>query len=326
MKKISLEQLFAQSKSQEYVQQYQYIRDLLDSGRIREVKASPKNGRKPALHLEYWLVEEQEDYSDLVEELQYRIVPAIRTDYYLHHPQCYKEDRQWVLLLNDFLKNQGSRLSERISLNERSFQIWQREKFLKEENGKKILKRCGISFEQLNFYETAEPLSYYVHTREIPQNLLIIENKDTFYSMRKFLLQGGSEILGVYFGTLIYGGGKRIHKTFSDLEISLEPYMKAEGNVFFYFGDLDYEGIGIYENLAAIAGEKVTIRPFCRAYQAMLEKAEAAKMPKTKEKQNRGIDGSFFEHFEKETGAEMMQLLEDGLYIPQEILNLYDFE
>lgn len=325
MRKISLEQLLLQSKEQEYAQQYQYIRDLLNSGRIREVKASPKNGKKPALHLEYWLVEEKEDYSELIEELQYQIVPVIRTDYYLRHPEHYQKDRQWVLRLNHFLKNQDSRLQERISLNERSFQIWSREKFLKEENGKKILKRCGIALEQLNFYETAEPLSYYVHTREIPQNLLIIENKDTFYSMRRFLLHGGNEILGTCFGTLIYGGGKRVHKTFSDLEISLEPYMKANGNIFFYFGDLDYEGIGIYENLAAIAGDKIEIRPFCRAYQAMLEKAETAKMPKTKEKQNRSIAGAFFQHFDKETVGKMRQLLEDERYIPQEILNLYDF-
>ncbi len=326
MRRISLEQLITQSRKQTYIEQYEYIRNLLEDEQIKEVKASPRNGKKPALHLEYWLVEQQEDYEELEEELQFRIVPAIETDYYLHHLSSYKEDRLWVQLLNGFLKNQSERLKESVSINERSFQIWQREKFIKEEAGKRILKRCGISLEQLNVYETAEPLSYYVHYRTNPQNLLIIENKDTFYSMRKFLLQNGGDILGIPFGTLIYGGGKRIQRTFTDDSLCMEPYMKKAENKFYYFGDLDYEGIGIYEKLAKAVEEQIIIYPFSQAYQAMLMKAaQLGKMPETKEKQNRHIDGRFWEFFDDVTKQEMIQVLEDGRYIPQEILNVYDF-
>ena len=31
----------------------------------------------------------------------------------------------------------------------------------------------------LNLYETSEPLAYYTDTKEIPQNILLVENKDT---------------------------------------------------------------------------------------------------------------------------------------------------
>ena len=45
---------------------------------------------------------------------------------------------------------------------------------------------------------------------------------------------------------MIYGAGKGIFKSFQDFEFCVEPYMKEKKNQIFYFGDLDYEGIGIY--------------------------------------------------------------------------------
>ena len=81
-----------------------------------------------------------------------------------------------------------------------------------------------------NIYETTEPLAYYSRTRNIPQNLLILENKDTFFSMRRHLLEGNEEILGIKIDTLIYGAGKGIFRSFEDFDLCVEPYMQAEGN------------------------------------------------------------------------------------------------
>ena len=61
-------------------------------------------------------------------------------------------------------------------------------------------------------------------------------------------------ICGEQIGTLIYGAGKGILAAFSDFDSSGEPYMTAQGNTVLYFGDLDYEGIGIYENFASEIG------------------------------------------------------------------------
>ena len=66
-----------------------------------------------------------------------------------------------------------------------------------------------------------------------------------------------------------------------------EPYMKHPKNTIYYFGDLDYEGIGIYENLAEKFRSRWKILPFVLAYQAMLGKAEQiTELPETKEHQN----------------------------------------
>ena len=281
-------------------------------------------------------------------------VPLISTDYYLKNIKQYVEDRTWVQLLNEYLKINREKLQFPKSINERSFEIWHREKFLKEEQGKKILKRCGLLLEDFNLYETTEPLAYYSHTKEVPQTMLILENKDTFYSMRKFLLDGNSDIFGVKIGTLIYGAGKGIYRSFEDFFLCLEPYMRAEHNTIYYLGDLDYEGILIYENLANLFQKEVEkqqfhicyhdkeecfninekkvellqIQPFVIGYIKMLEKAQKigiSNMPETKKGQNHNIGTIFFNYFSKEIAENFQNLLESNKYIPQEILSAQDF-
>ena len=103
--------------------------------------------------------------------------------------------------------------------------------------------------------------------------------------------------------------------------------MQAKENRIFYFGDLDYEGIGIYERLAQLSKQQgISIQPFTEAYEKMLVKAHAVReLPKTKEKQNRNISGDFFRFFSDQTVYHMREILESERYIPQEIINITDF-
>jgi len=326
MKRISLEELLKSHKGDSYEQQHHIVIQLLEQEKIKPVKSSGTNGKSPALYRSYWVTEKKKDYSALEEELKYGLHPMISIDYYLSHLENYEKDREFVLLLNRYLHSSQKMLSYQESVNERSFEIWNREKFLTKEQGKRILKCCGFNMEDLNVYSTAEPLSYYSHTRLTPQKLLILENKDTFYSMRRHLLEGKNRILGEEIGTLIYGAGKRILKSFKDFDFCVEPYMAERENSIYYFGDLDYEGIGIYEKLAKAFQPQWEILPFVQAYEKMLEKAgQMAGLPETKEKQNRNISEEFFSHFPKEKVNRMKEILEKEKYIPQEILNIADF-
>lgn len=326
MKRITLEKLLQSHAERPYHEQYSYVMKLLESGRIKPVKATGTNGKAPALYREYWLEDKTKDYSHLEEELKYRLVPLLSIDYYLAHLHIYEQERESVLYLNEYLKDKKERLRYQESANERSFEIWGREKFLLREQGKRILKHCGLDMEFLNIYGTTEPLAYYSHTRSTPQNLLILENKDTFYSMRRHLLGGGATLHGVGIGTLIYGAGKGIIRSFRDFDLCVEPYMKEAGNQIYYFGDLDYEGIGIYESLADMFWDRWEIAPFVPAYLAMLEKAATAKrLPETKEQQNRNLSGLFYSYFTKKLVGDMEGILKCEKYIPQEILNITDF-
>lgn len=327
MKRISLEQLVLAKEELSYREQYEYVTGLVEKGKIRPLKASKTNGKKPALFREYWLLEPKKDYQALEEEIKYRLHPLIAVDYYLAHPESYRRERTWVIKLSDYLKQDREKLDYPVSVNERSFEIWGREKFLSREQGKAVLKHCNLTEDFLHIYGTSEPLAYYSHTRKTPQNLLILENKDTFYSMRRYLLEGNEYIFGMLAGTLIYGAGKGILKRFGDFDICVEPYMTDGENGIYYFGDLDYEGIGIYERLAELfQRQEIVIQPFTQAYEKMLEKAQAVKkLPNTKEKQNRNLSGTFFAFFSEQTVRHMKQLLERECYIPQEILNITDF-
>ena len=75
MKKVTYEQLVSGKKFSNYTEEAGYIFSLIDSGRIKPVLSSSKNGKKPALYTKYWLIEEKKDYSKLINELRNAISP-----------------------------------------------------------------------------------------------------------------------------------------------------------------------------------------------------------------------------------------------------------
>jgi len=326
-KKINLSEIEVFYKIEEYKCLCDIVYKLISEGILIPIKKNETNGKEPALPLAYWLKLVEEDNSFYIDEIKYKLSTKLDTSYYLKYISKYKEDREYVLRLSNFLSQSENKLKNMISLNERSFEIWGREKFLRSEGGKRIIKNLGLRRDVLNFYPTTEPLAYYSHSKKIPQNILIVENKDTFYSMRKHLLEDNKKILGIEISTLIYGSGKNIIRTLEDLEICAEPYVSDKNNTILYFGDLDYEGIIIYESMKRIFQNKYAIKPFVEGYIAMLEKYENMRfpLPKTKEGQNRNISDSFLGEFSHKCRDKFKEILSADEYIPQEILNIGDF-
>ena len=117
MKRTHLADIESKYKIENYKDLYKQILSLIEQEKIKPVKASGLNVKKPALYKEY------------------------------------QEDREWLKLLNEYLKTNREKLETPVAMSERSFAIWHRERFLKEERGKKLLKRCGFSPNIINFYE-----------------------------------------------------------------------------------------------------------------------------------------------------------------------------
>lgn len=326
-KKVTLDEISEFYKIEEYTLLYEKVKQDIEEGIIVPIKSSKLNGKKPALYHTYKVIPLEEDYSMYENEMTYELNGLMDLSYYRKNMSQYVKDRVYIKQLSHFLDYSKDTLQEAVSMNERSFEIWGREKYLKQEGGKRLLKNLGIGVERLHIYETAEPLAYYAHHKQVPQRVLILENMDTFYSMRRYLLAGHSHILGIPIGTLIYGGGKGICKSFKDFSWGVEPYLAQKDNTLLYFGDLDYEGIGIFESLKEAFNEANQIIPFKEAYVRMIKKAikKQISLPETKEGQNKHLTGVFFTFFDEGIKQQMIEILEAERYIPQEILNINDF-
>lgn len=331
--KIFLNDIINEHPDMDYGQLYEYIKQLINHGKIAPVKSAKNNGKKPALPLSFWKYEEEMDYTEVYDDLKYKFHSLINTEYYRTHPERYDADKHRINLMSDYLKNHSDLLKVKETMNERSFEIFHQEKFFQKDGGLEFCKRIGIDKHMLAFYETSEPLSYYSHSKQSPQNILIIENKDTFFDIRRYMNAHSDRILGKSFGTVIYGAGKGIWKTFADYVNGAESYFNGD-NELLYFGDLDYEGIIIYEHLLnagwenAITGKKIEIRLFSAAYEKMVEKAEILgfdRLPDRKEKQNTNIGDLFLNGFDDKRKVKILEILEAGKYIPQEILNEHDW-
>lgn len=340
--KVKLEDIINEYPELDYPELCAQVAQLIERGALLPVKCAKNNGRKPALPLRFWKLEEEPDFTEIYEELKYKYHPLINTSYYRTHPELYEADRSKLQLLSNYLKDHSDLLAVEETMNERSFEIFHREKFFQREGGLEFCRKAGIEAAKLSFYETSEPLSYYSCSKQSPQNILIIENKDTFFDIRQCMNKGSNRILGTEFGTVIYGAGKGIWKTFADYVNGAENYF-LEDNTLFYFGDLDYEGILIYEHLIAQnwnprtdrAGEKrsdmawtVDIQLFMSAYEKMLDKALKIgfnNLPDMKEKQNANIGTAFLKTFNTVRRSQIEEILNSGKYIPQEILNEHDW-
>lgn len=322
--KITLAEIQEIYQIESYCELVEFVTKLLDNQQLLPIKSSKGNGKKPTLFNAYRIIRNRSTGTEFREELLY-LSNWLKNDYYLKNLKTYERDRSYVLMLNEYMIQLNGKKPVPASLNERSFEIFGREKFLDKEGGLRILKNVDLSVKELNIYETTEPLAYYTNHKTIPQTILFIENKDTFYSMRKHLLDGHTSILNEEIGTLVYGGGKGIYRSIHDFGLCMEPYMVDERNHFLYFGDLDYEGILIYEKLKEILSDKHSIFPFILAYERMIMKGQGYQLPITKEKQNRNTGTYFFDSFTKETVERMKNILQQDRYIPQEILQEVDF-
>ncbi|ATW26773.1 hypothetical protein [Candidatus Formimonas warabiya] len=97
-----------------------------------------------------------------------------------------------------------------MSRKERSFSVWGREKLLDEQYAlvREVLAFSGLKEDFLAFYDTPEPFFEYVHSREEGMTVLVLENKDTWFILRKLFRETGkNRIDGIRIDALIYAEG-----------------------------------------------------------------------------------------------------------------------
>ena len=185
---------------------------------------------------------------------------------------------------------------------------------------KSIIKLNNLE-QKLNYYLTPEPFFDYIHTKKEEMNILIIENKDTWYTMRKIMNEIKEEyyMLETPIDGLLYGEGNKITK-----QNALEEYEKqiiGRKCKFLYWGDLDYTGIEMYERTVT-QNKNVTISLFTKIYETMLQIKEIEQLGKIKNNQNENIKLQIFlNSFTNAYKEKIKEIIKNKKYIPQEIIN-----
>lgn len=297
------------------------IKQLCQDGRLNAVKNSGVNGLTPALHSKFRIARTANSANtDIYKDEILTLHPAIKKEYYLKNSNEYEKDREYLQRLNTYLQKEGTG-KERCTVNERSFEIFNDEKFL-DSKGKAFLKKVGLGMELFNCYRTYEAFFYIYLNRNVHGNALIIENKDTFMSLLRAMNSPGSEKHNKNnISLLIYGEGNKIVKSFEFID---ELCSDHPVNTVFYYGDIDYPGIDIYQRLKE-KFKQHSIVPHQELYIKLMESVHNP--PDTRNDAKTDIS-VFLNYFDKEWSDRIEDILEDRKYIPQEGLSFAkgDFE
>lgn len=300
----------------------QTIEKLCDENILQPVKSAKFDNR--SLKRSYKIIREKFDFDEIKMEIM-KLSPPIIIDYYLNHPEEYMNDKTTVKILDDFLQDKSPK--ELITVNERSWQLFKDEKFLKDPDktggkGERILRNTGLEYKDLFCYETYEPFFCFTkdHYKEKdPKCVLIIENKDTFWSFKRILFDDGLNLDPLTdTDVLIYGEGNKIINSF---QFTCE-YGLTEKDNYLYFGDLDPEGINILYTLKKRFPE-YDIHVFTDCYRYMMDLSDMERLPKIRKNQRVNEDylKLFTAQFDKDYAAFISLCMEKSLYIPQEALS-----
>lgn len=285
------------------------LNELIEENYITPLKNSEKTIQ--GSYKKYRIIKQRENIEELkIKEELLRLDKQIDISYYLKHPEEYIKEKENILQINNFLKNPDKNI---LSVNERSYQIFKNEKLLKEKE--EILKRVGLTLENLFCYDTYEPFFCYINSNfnKETKTVLIIENKDTFWTIQKIIeeMQGKTEI-----ALLIYGEGKKILKSF--------PYIESFGitskDVILYFGDIDYEGINIYISLKK-KWKNFNIKAFKKCYEMIVNLENNPPHIRTNQKEKKEDIQEFLEEFTQEYQMKLREIFKQKQYIPQEVFN-----
>jgi hypothetical protein len=291
------------------------ILSLEKDGIIERYKERIEYSRDPRIQTKYRKKKRiNENEAVLKEEILTKFHTSMTMTYYRNNLEQYEKYKNELMCISDFLTRKSAKECY-LTVNERSYELFGYEKFLSGD-GRRILTNLGLDFDDLCCFETFEPFFHYGVATNPGENILIIENKDTFFSLKKLFLEGLTSWAGINFSMLIYGEGNKITKS---LDYLYEINVPNEAKIY-YFGDFDPEGIAIFNRIQGKNDRKLSIMPLF--YNELWNRRRGIKIiGKTQHWNDQAID-SFLSNFDLETQGKMKQYLTEERYIPQEALNI----
>lgn len=285
-----------------------FILKLENAGILQMVKSKGRTSRNPSLAFQYRIHKSLliADYHKQIQEYRNKLHPAINLDdYYKTDPFLWKHDLPYILKIDKYIKSYDFP-KEAVPAPERSFELVQDEKWITEEGGRELLERIQL-LELLKIMPVSDPLMFAVNPEKIhraTQYHLIVENKTTYQGLLPSLKT-------TEFSTLIYGSGKKV---IQNIELFPDQYPVDAKHIFFYFGDIDREGVSIWHSLT----KKIQIHLAMPFYEACLKKQPVS--GKDYQIQYKQAQAEFISQFSKEYQIKIDGVFSQGKYYPQEIL------
>jgi len=298
------------------------VDEMIEKNIIKPIKSKGMTSFFPKVYSEYRKVVEKRVYTELKNEI-IKLNPRLNISRYLNNPELYEELQEQILKLSNFLWNKKENLNNEMSVKERSFEIWGDEKFLESKEGKSILAFNKIDTEYLNFYYAPEPFfCLEIKKKKRIPCILIIENKDTWYSIGKALnLSENKKLFNIEINFLIYGEGNKATR-----RNALTDFINVIADLtsqIYYVGDIDIAGVNML--YSCINNNEIDIKPFMPLYKCMVNVADVNKMNKTDDNRGTDYNKEFLSEFNENDNVKVMEILDNNKRIPQEILNYQDY-
>ena len=252
------------------------------------------------------------------------LLPPIKIDYYATHAAQYAKDREFILRINNLIRQNNF---DELTVNERSYLLFGDEKAITMPadaaiDGNDILKNLKLTLENIKAKRVYEPFfytekKYFSLAGQAVRTILIIENKDTFWTLQQALKSGDLDEVNM----VVYGEGHAINQKFAYFEM----IGGSTSDNYFYFGDLDQEGIHIFNSLRK-KFHRYNIRPAVSLYTYILKKVgpEHAKPLRTRQQSGDSSLSPFIDFFDSDVKGEIKEIISEKKYLPQEIFNKTD--
>lgn len=285
------------------------ILELEKQGHLEIVKSKGRNGKPLSLAYQYKIIKTslKDSYRQKLHQYRLQLHHLIKIDHYFAlESNVWDRDLYYLQKIDNYLRN-NPLPEEPVPAPERSFELVGDEKWITEKQGKECLERIGL-WEVCKIIPVADPLMLAINPNTFSHREhihLIVENKTTYQALLTTLPLTS-------FTTLIYGSGKKIIKSIELFDHQLP--IKNAHHTFYYFGDIDHEGVSIWHSL----GKKSEIKLALPFYQECLKRTYAH--GKQKQRRNEEALTTFLQYFTPLEQQTIISMLDDGGYIPQEVL------
>ncbi|MDF2548260.1 MAG: hypothetical protein K0R93_3158 [Anaerosolibacter sp.] len=303
-----LENLF--SGETDYKEIVDQIELLVSKGILQPIHSHGTNLKQTPLFNTYKIIKKNlmGQLNDEIQQYSLLLHPKIQlNEYFSLSEAVWKRDLPYIQKIDQYLKEKGLPENEAFA-PERSVQLVSDEKWIDEKGGKTLLERIGI-WDLCKINSVPEPLMLAINPSQFlhqEHRHLIVENKTTYYLLAEILQETS-------FTSLIYGAGWKI---VSNIQLAAKQLgLESKSHKFYYFGDIDMEGISIWYNLR----ERFSMEPALPFYKSLLQKASS--IGKETQYRNEEAFASFLQYFSQDEQHNLTTLFHEKRYYPQELLN-----